>query len=121
MDFETRLNKLERANRQLRLVMAGLALMLLTSIFFSNKLVSPTDAAQSGRDRLELKELTIKNSQGDPIVVLRGDAPRNQNPGIQLTGNSSVLECFDEADRKTVSIGVTTGDIWHKGEHRKGR
>lgn len=120
MNLETRLNKLERANRQLRFVIAGLALMLFASIFFGSKLVSSTDAAQSG-DRLELRELTIKNSNGEPMIVLRGDARRGENPGIQLRGSASVFECFDDANRKTVSIGVSTGDIVHKGEHRKGR
>ena len=115
MDIETRLMKLERSNRRLQGVIAGLAMMLLVSLFFSGKLVSKTDAAVQSRKTLEANELIIKNRNGDPILVLRGDAPRNENPGIQLMGNTSVFECFDEANRKTVSIGVQTGDVAYKG------
>ena len=116
MDLETRLIKLERSNRRLQGIIAGLAAMLLVSLFFGGKLVSQTDAAaQSGKKTIEANELIIKNRNGDPIVVLRGDAPRNENPGIQITGNTSVFECFDEANRKTVSIGVANGDVAWKG------
>lgn len=121
MDLETRLMKLERSNRRLQGAIAGLALMLLVSLFFGGKLVSQTNAAQSGKKTLEANELIIKNLNGDSVLVLRGDASRGQNPGIQLHGGNSVIECFDDADRKTVSIGVMTGDIAHKGSLTKVR
>lgn len=120
MDFETRLIQLERSNRRMRVVIAGLAVLLFVSLFLGGKLVASTNASAQS-EHLQLKSLVIKNSGGDPVVVLHGDAPRGQNPGIQLRGNNSVFECFDESYRKTVSIGVQTGDIVHKGEHRKGR
>lgn len=116
MDIETRLMKLERSNRRLQGIIACLIVTLSLSLFFSGKLISRTDAAAQSRGRtLEANELRITNSVGDTVLLLRGNAPRGENPGIQVHGNSSVIECFDDADRKTISIGVMTGDVAYKG------
>jgi hypothetical protein len=121
MNLETRLTKLEQSNKRQRIIIACLALMLFASILLSGKQTPLTDvAAQTGR-KMELNELTITNRNGDPVIVLRGDAPRNQNPGIILTGNMSAFECFDEADRKTFSLGAAAGDVAYKGELKKFR
>ncbi len=121
MDIEARLTRIERSNRQQRIVIACLTVMLFASVIFGGKLVSQTNAAAQAGRKMELNQLTITNRNGDPIIVLRGDAPRSENPGIMLTGNNSVFECFDEANRKTVSIGVLTGDVAYKGELKKVR
>lgn len=119
MNLEARLIKLERSNKRQQIIIACLALMLFASFLFGGKLTASTDvAAQTGR-KMELNELTIKSSSGHRVIVLRGDAPRNENPGIVLTGNTSAFECFDEADRKTFSLGVATGDVAYKGELKK--
>ena len=120
MSLETRLTKLEQSNRRLQAMIACLAIMLLASILFSGQLLRPTDvSAQSGKKTLEANELIIRNLNGDSVVVLRGDGRGGGNSGIQVHGNNSAIECFDEADRKTVSIGVTTGDIGYKGSLTK--
>lgn len=121
MDLETRITRLERSNRQQRIVIACLTVMLFASFFFSGKLVSRTDAAAQPGRKMELSQLTITNRSGEPVIVLRGDAPRNENPGIQLMGGNSAFECFDEANRKTVSIGAATGDVAYKGELKRVR
>ncbi|HMV50790.1 MAG TPA: hypothetical protein PLD20_22085 [Blastocatellia bacterium] len=122
MDLETRLTKLERSNRRLQGIIACLIVLLSISLFFGGKLISQTDAAVQSRGKtLEASELRITNSSGDTVLLLRGNASRGENLGIQVHGGSSVIECFDDAERKTVSIGAATGDIAYKGSLAKVR